>query len=267
MIIKKNGALHDNMNNIRLRLLDHGHAITTEEWSGNIVSPMYSRIYYILGGDPYVTVDGRRIPLKVGRCYLFPTGFSFRHAFETSMEQLYFHVNLNDYNGTDLLRSCPGMMEYTPTDGTVQKMLEWMFSDDVSDSLKLHSEICSAIFSMADNCGVKFRATNYSPCVLLAIEYIRTHLSLRLSISSLSAHTFVSESTLSKKFKNEVGMTIGNYIDETVLFEAEQLLLRSNLTVLQISERFGFCDQFYFSRRFKQKYGTTPQKYRKLRLI
>ena len=30
---------------------------------------------------------------------------------------------------------------------------------------------------------------------------------------------------------------------------------------------FGFCDQFYFSRRFKMKYGETPQKYRKLRLI
>ena len=49
--------------------------------------------------------------------------------------------------------------------------------------------------------------------------------------------------------------------------EAEQLLLKSDLTVLQISERFGFCDQFYFSRRFKMKYGETPQKYRKLRLI
>ena len=62
-------------------------------------------------------------------------------------------------------------------------------------------------------------------------------------------------------------MTIGNYIDETILFESEQLLTKSELTVLQISEKFGFCDQFYFSRRFKAKYGDTPQKYRRQRPI
>ena len=66
---------------------------------------------------------------------------------------------------------------------------------------------------------------------------------------------------------NDAVETVTRYIDDAIMFEAEQLLLKSDLTVLQISERFGFCDQFYFSRRFKMKYGETPQKYRKLRLI
>ena len=107
----------------------------------------------------------------------------------------------------------------------------------------------------------------YSRCVLLAIEYIKSHLSLQLGIAELAANAFVSESTLAKKFKAEVGMTIGCYIDETILFEAEQLLTKTELSVLEISERFGFCDQFYFSRRFKAKYGETPQRYRKMKPI
>ena len=36
-----------------------------------------------------------------------------------------------------------------------------------------------------------------------------------------------------------------------------------NLSALEISERLGFCDQFYFSRRFKEKYGSSPREYRK----
>ena len=36
------------------------------------------------------------------------------------------------------------------------------------------------------------------------------------------------------------------------------------MQISRISERYGFCDQFYFSRRFKEKFGVTPQKYRKM---
>ena len=48
---------------------------------------------------------------------------------------------------------------------------------------------------------------------------------------------------------------------------AEHLLVSTNLSIQQISERFGFCDQFCFFRRFKEKYGETPQRYRRMRLI
>lgn len=267
MKINRNYALPDTVNDIELSILDHGHAISDAEWIGNVVSPMYSRLYYIIGGDPYALIDGERIPLMSGKCYLFPTGFSFRHACSTSMEQLFFHINLNDFHGTDLLRSAGTVMEYEVGGDFIDELLTLTFSSDTADSLKLKQHIGDSILTLINNYGVKLNVPHYSRCVLLAMEYIRSHLSLRISVSELAANAYVSESTLTKKFKAEVGMTVGAYIDETVLFEAEQLLLKSDLTVLQISERFGFCDQFYFSRRFKKKYGETPQKYRKLMLI
>jgi AraC-like DNA-binding protein len=47
-----------------------------------------------------------------------------------------------------------------------------------------------------------------------------------------------------------------------VLFKAEEMLIKSNLSILEISEMFGFYDQFYFSRRFKERFGISPLKYR-----
>lgn len=267
MIIKKNYALYENLNDIQLKILDHGHAVTDGKWIGNVVSPMYSRIYYIIGGDPYVVINDHRIDLEIGKCYLFPTGFSFRHACQSSMEQLYFHINLNDHTGTDLLRSCQHMMEYIPRPELIQDMLDKTFSNKVSDNLKLRQALYGSILAMTDKYNISLSTAHYSRCVLLAMEYIKKHLSLKLTVGELAVNSFVSESTLSKRFRSEVGITLGSYIDENIFFEAEQLLLKTDLTVLQISERFGFCDQFYFSRRFKQKYGETPQKYRKLRLI
>lgn len=267
MIINKNPTAVDTLNDIRLQILDIGHATTASEWIGSVKSPMYARLYFIIDGDPYVIIDGKKKPLEIGNCYLFPTGFSFRHACDTKMEQLYFHINLTDFNGTDLLRICKEMMEFTPAEGHVEKMLEYFKSEDVRSILKLRQRIYASLLVMFEKYNVKLTTTHYSRCVTAAVKYIKSHLTLQLGIEELAANTFVSESTLAKKFKQEVGMTVGSYIDNMIMFEAEQLLLKTDLTVLQISERFGFCDQFYFSRKFKQKYGETPQKYRKERVI
>ncbi len=267
MIFDKNYKICDNLNNIRLKIIDYGHARTGCEWGGNIVNPHYTRIYYIIGGDPYIIENDDRIPLLPGHCYVLPTGYSFRYACEDSMEQLYFHVNLIDSTGADLLKSCGGLMEYDPGSEKVAEIVGLSKDDSIRSCLALRQEIYSSVIEVIDKYDVKLESTKYSKCVLLAIEYIRSHLSLQLGVSDLAANSFVSESTLSKKFKSEVGMTIGNYIDEAIILEAEQMLCKTELTVLEISEHFGFCDQFYFSRRFKEKFGETPQKYRKNRPI
>ena len=80
MIIEHNYNAADYINDIRLNLIDSGHANADSDWSGTVRFPMYARLYYIIRGDSYVTVDGKKIPLKVGHCYLFPTGFSFGHS-------------------------------------------------------------------------------------------------------------------------------------------------------------------------------------------
>lgn len=267
MIIEKDYTMCDNINNVQLRVVDYGHARTGSEWIGNIVNPPYARLYYIIGGDPYIIDGGRKTALEVGGCYLMPTGYSFRHACENTMEQLYFHLNLIDSNGADLFRSCQEIMEYPMAADKIAELIGYSRRDDLMAGLLLRQELYNSILTLFGKYNIRLESVRYSRCVLLAIEYIKSHLSLQLGISELAAHSFVSESTLAKKFKAEVGMTIGSYIDETIMFEAEQLLTKTEQSVLQISERFGFCDQFYFSRRFKSKYGETPQKYRKMKPI
>lgn len=267
MIIDKNYKISDNMNSIQLKIIDYGHARSGSEWIGSIVTPPYARLYYIIGGDPYIIENGVKLPLLSGHCYLMPTGHSLKYACTNSMEQLYFHINLSDSNGADLLKNCRTIMEYDPGREKIAGLLALSLSEDITSGLLLRQEIYASLLTLIGKYDVRLESMNYSKCVLLAIEYIRSHLSLQLGIQELAANSFVSESTLAKKFKSEVGMTIGSYIDDAIIFEAEQLLCKTELTVLEISERFGFCDQFYFSRRFKERYGETPQKYRKNRPI
>ena len=81
-------------------------------------------------------------------------------------------------------------------------------------------------------------------------------------MKEIAEQIFVSESKLTKGFRHDLGMSIGTYIDHKIIFEAEKLLADCNYPMIDISEKFGFCDRFYFSRRFKEKTGQTPRQYR-----
>ena len=62
----------------------------------------------------------------------------------------------------------------------------------------------------------------------------------------------------------ELGMTVGQYIDDRLLVEARSMLCHSDQEISQISAALGFSDQFYFSNKFKARTGYTPLQYRKV---
>ena len=102
-----------------------------------------------------------------------------------------------------------------------------------------------------------------SKLIQKSLQYINSHLSIKLHVKEIAKELFVAPRTLSKHFREEVGMSIGQYIDQRVQFEAEILLTDGDMTIEQISEKLGFCDRFYFTHKFKEKKYKTPVQYRK----
>ena len=67
---------------------------------------------------------------------------------------------------------------------------------------------------------------------------------------------------LSHFFKKCFGMTFQNYLLKIRCENARQLLLLSELSLLDISISSGFSDPKYFNKGFLQQYGCTPKEYR-----
>ena len=72
-----------------------------------------------------------------------------------------------------------------------------------------------------------------------------------------------SYSTLRAAFRAEVGTSLGQYHLGLRLGEARRLLIQTDLSISDIAERVGFCDQKHFSAIFKRKMGVTPFSCRK----
>ena len=72
-----------------------------------------------------------------------------------------------------------------------------------------------------------------------------------------------SRSAFMEQFKRETGETIGRYIVQTKLKEAQLLLAYSESSLSEISNFLFFSSQSYFQNTFKKQFGITPYEYRK----
>ncbi len=96
-----------------------------------------------------------------------------------------------------------------------------------------------------------------------ASEYISQSYSEDLSLEHLSRKFSISESYLSRKFKEVVGMGISEYITFIRIINAEKLLLEGDDSITSVAQKCGFNDPNYFSTVFKKIKGVTPLKFAK----
>lgn len=92
--------------------------------------------------------------------------------------------------------------------------------------------------------------------------YLSEHFTEKISLDVLSSRFFLSRFYLTKRFKEQYGVTISDYILDLRIRRAKELLRFSSLSLDEISAECGFYDLPYFSRKFKKAEGITPSAYR-----
>ena len=98
-----------------------------------------------------------------------------------------------------------------------------------------------------------------------AIDFISENLTAALTVSEIATAVNIANSTLSAKFKKEVGVSVSEYLDYRLILSAMELLTTTEKSISEISDILGYSDQFYFSRRFKKRYGISPKKFRNIK--
>lgn len=105
-----------------------------------------------------------------------------------------------------------------------------------------------------------------SPEVYICINYIRSHTNEPISVNDVAQQIHRSPSYIMKKFKTELGFTIGAFITRCKLEEAKSLLTYSPKSLAEISNYLCFSSQPHFQTLFKKQYHITPLEYRKKKI-
>ena len=98
--------------------------------------------------------------------------------------------------------------------------------------------------------------------ILTILFYVQNNLAKSLTVSGLAEKFNISASRLYEIFRQRTGATLSHYMNDLRLQKAKSLLRTTQLDVIQVAFDVGFHDISYFHRLFKEKYGTTPLKYR-----
>lgn len=94
------------------------------------------------------------------------------------------------------------------------------------------------------------------------IEWVEIHLETRPNLDEVARISGYSKWHLQRKFKRITGIQLATYIRSRILTRAAVALRITNRTIIDISDELGFDSQQTFTRMFKQRFDTTPNRYR-----
>lgn len=94
------------------------------------------------------------------------------------------------------------------------------------------------------------------------LQYLAEHLASPITAEEMARRCHMSLSGFHRQFQQWIGTSPMNHLKHLRLNEAARLLLTTDLTLGEISERTGFANPFHFSREFKKQYRESPRRYR-----
>ena len=93
--------------------------------------------------------------------------------------------------------------------------------------------------------------------------WIQDNLNKPIAIPSLAKQFGLTTRTFNRRFKNAVGSTPNNYLTETRMAFACDLLKNTDLSIVDVASYSGYPEASWFSSRFRQWSGNSPLSYRK----
>lgn len=94
-------------------------------------------------------------------------------------------------------------------------------------------------------------------------SYLDAHYTEKLSLDELANRFYISKYHMSREFKKNFGITMGNYLTSLRITKAKEMLRFSDLQIETIARNCGIEDNSYFNKVFQKAEGITAREYRR----
>jgi AraC-like DNA-binding protein len=131
-----------------------------------------------------------------------------------------------------------------------------------SEPLAFDSLLFSLLAELRKHARVPRTATTHRLRFSSVVDYLRSHLSDRLSLDELAAVAGLSPFHFLRCFQKQYHVTPQQMLMALRLLEAKRLLA-SGETPSQVAATTGLADQAHLTHAFAQRYGVTPARYQR----
>jgi AraC-like DNA-binding protein len=98
-----------------------------------------------------------------------------------------------------------------------------------------------------------------------AVERVESHFAEPLSLEVLAADARLSKFHFLRAFKQSLGVSPYQYVLQQRVKKAEELLVLTDMDLVDIAAAVGFADQSHLSRHFRRLVGNSPRHHRRRR--
>lgn len=223
----------------------------------------HGELLFVTAGEIPITVDGQTHCLKAGEmAVLFPY---LTHAYESAPEAsaliLLFDPRQTAFDNT--LLSMKPVCCHTSAPmlrPLMERAVDMVKQDRPKTAMAYLNAVLGELLEMVTL--VPHDGPSGDITVQL-LSYCAEHFREDLTVKTLAASLYISESYVSKIFSRQLGYSFREYINNLRLQEAQKLLENTDLQVGQIMVRCGFQNQSSFNRVFLEKTGMSPRDYRR----
>ena len=287
-------SLSSFMNTIRFNFLYIDKYSFGRTWTYPESAIPYNMLRYIIDGSAEFVVDGETVIVRKGQVSYIPEGcwLSCKALEDTfAFYSIRFTTSVF-YEGANYLReyyNFPLVMDVGEgIEPYFSDIYKWVRTDKKSKSFHVRGALDTLIASLIDILNsdepddvkaeingleynleqirkrVKKSTVQTDPRIQTVIDYIMLNPTEEYTSDKLSGMAEVAETTFRRLFKEATGKTATEFIRQVRLTTAARLLLVSNDPVNCIAHDVGFEDANHFTRVFKQAFGMTPGRYRKM---
>jgi len=153
--------------------------------------------------------------------------------------------------------------------GSERRAVQQAFADCHRQALvggRRGTALAQAAFEMAlircDSANPRAGDVACDPRVRTAMEYCARNLGGRFRLSDVASTVGLSVFRLAHLFRTGTGTTIQRFVEGLRIQRAQELLVRTAMSVHDIAEEVGFDSAFYFSTRFRRATGCSPRNFR-----
>ena len=240
------------------------------------------RLFYVLGGDGNIVIEGESYPLRAGMIVLFRSGteymwqlgevrylsVNFDYTYANSHLKSSFHVERSESVG-ELLEPGISFEDAPILDAPVvlygAAAIEPMIEEIVNEfSLggSWRDEYISSLMRAAV-IAIARRATDAPDsakptAVGEILDYIRANYNRPIRNTDIADHLHLNPSYMNRVFRAHTGMNVRAYLIDYRINAAIELLSVGGLGVAEVAAAVGFSDVPHFIKTFKAHTGRTP---------
>ena len=146
------------------------------------------------------------------------------------------------------------------------KKLNSLNTVDINDKEKQKLKmklILTDIIGVFLNFKSNLEASNIPLWLTQLVEELKKPSNMQLTLSEMTVLTRKTREHISRSFKKYYNMTVSDFMNQQRLNYSANLLLNTNLSVIDICYECGFQNLSWFYRNFKKKFSTSPIQFRK----